>query len=110
MLPKSQRVGINDFKDLAFKHPDSTLYFPQFLVKYYQKPLFKATVVISREALKTSTKRNLIKRRLRSLIETHKASMKTGFYVFILKKGIVWEDLSYEKLNSSFDSFLSKNN
>lgn len=110
MLPKSIRMGKNDFKVISLKKSDTKYFLPSFIVNVYDNPrnVIKISVIVSKKNVAKASHRNLIKRRLKHVIGLNKTKLVSGYYVFVLKNNLKIDTLSYEKISSEFNLFLSK--
>jgi ribonuclease P protein component len=108
MLPKKHRMPAFLIKNLKDVTPDKIYKGRFFLLKYYSTSKKRALfcIIVSKKYLSKASHRNLVKRRVRSILTSTKG-LKSGNYVFIAR-GSVSKNITYEDLNSDINTILSK--
>lgn len=110
MIPTSLRMAKSDFNFIFLKKSELRLFLPSFVVNFYSNPwgILKFSVIVSKKNISKASHRNLVKRRIKHLINLNKNKITPGYYVFVIKNNLQVTNLTYEKLSSDFYSFLSK--
>lgn len=107
MIPKTNRISKGYFEEI--NKNGKGLSSPFLSIKYLknnQKISLFASVV-SKKVSKISPKRNLIKRRVNSVINNHKNAIKQGFFiVFYIKPGAL--DRSFGQIKEESLNLLKK--
>ena len=107
MLNKKKKVNTSIFKTII---KEGTSYFSQNIsLRIVKKTSIgrKFGVSVSKKELKTAVKRNLLKRRVLSILQKIEPKTNTGFNcVFFLKKGAL--ELPYPKLQDEIIFLLKK--
>jgi ribonuclease P protein component len=107
MIPKKNRISKGFFEEI--NKNGKGLSSPFLSIKYLkngQKISLFATVV-SKKVSKISPKRNLVKRRVNSVVNNHKNAIKPGFFVvFYIKPGAL--DRSFDQIKQETLDLLKK--
>jgi ribonuclease P protein component len=107
MIPKTNRISKGFFEEI--NKNGKGLSSPFLSIKYLKNDqkisLFAA--VVSKKVSKISPKRNLIKRRVNSVVNNHKSLIKPGFFVvFYIKPGAL--DRSFDQIKGETLDLLKK--
>ena len=107
MIPKKYRISKGFFEEIGKKGRSlSSAFLSVKYLKNNQKTSLFATVV-SKKVSKVSPKRNLVKRRVNSVINKHKSFIKQGFFVvFYIKPGAL--DRSFDQIKQEILDLLKK--
>ena len=110
MIPKRQRVTKKIFP--AAKNIKKLFHSKHFILKAVSDPSVKESkfsVVVSKKILKQATKRNLIKRRVYSVVREYKKikDISSGIYVFFCKKDVGL--LTYKEITQEVLGLLNNN-
>jgi ribonuclease P protein component len=107
MIPKKNRISKDLFEKISKNGKGQSS--PFLSIKYLknqENTTFFATVV-SKKVSKVSPKRNLIKRRVNSVLNNHKNNIKQGFFVvFYIKPGAL--DRSFKQIKKETLDLLIK--
>lgn len=106
MLSRSNRISKKLFPNTStgkvFSNNDFSL---RLLVKNGSTEEFKASVVVSKKVAKTAVKRNLLRRRIYSVIQKERANIPKGLkFVIYAKAGSA--DLPYTKVKEAINGLL----
>jgi ribonuclease P protein component len=84
MLAKKERLSRDAFN--RFFSVGKRLHSPSFTLVYAPHTTFHGAVVVSKKVASRAVKRNILRRRVYSLLYTHKEHGATGVYIVILRK------------------------
>lgn len=96
---------VKSFKDIT---PDKAFKGRFFLLKYYSNSTDEVLIclIVSKKHLNKASHRNLVKRRVRSILNSVK-DLKPGNYIFIALGGVS-KNVTYEDISFDINSLLSK--
>ncbi len=107
MIPKINRISKGYFEEISKNGKGFSS--PFFSIKYLKnnQEISLFAVVVSKKVSKIAPKRNLIKRRMLSVLSNHKNAIKKGFFVvFYIKPGAL--DQSFDQTKEGVLSALKK--
>ena len=107
MIPKKHRIS-KDFFEMINKNGKGTTC-PFLSVKYLKNDhkISLFSTVVSKKVSKTAPKRNLIKRRINSVLNSHKNIIKQGYFlVFYVKPGAL--DRTFDQIKDETLLLLKK--
>ena len=107
MLSKKYRISSTLFKELKSNKPTLSIVGSYFYLKYYKDSEPRFGFVIQKRHVSKATTRNLLKRRLSSIVFLNISRFKPGNYVFITKRPLS-NEVNYEKINIEINYFLSE--
>lgn len=107
MLPRSNRISKKLFPNTSagkvFSNSNFSL---RFLIKNGSTEQFKASVVVSKKVAKTAIKRNLLRRRVYSIIQKEGSKIPKGLNLIVYAKSGSTE-LSFTELKQAITELLS---
>lgn len=108
-LPNNFRLRSAELTDLKSLRPNQSHHSSFFILKFFENEDTKFGFIISKSGVKKATDRNLIRRRLKSVVvkSLGKGKIKKGFYVVIAKNALS-SKTTYEKITAELNQILSK--
>jgi len=107
MIPKKNRISKDFFEKISKK--GKSFHSPIFSVKILEnnEKISRFSTVVSKKVSKIAPKRNLIKRRVNSVLNNNKNTIKPGFFVvFYVKPGAL--DQSFDQIKEETLDLLKK--
>ncbi len=107
MIPKKHRISKDFFEEI--NKNGKGLSSPFLSIKYLKnnENISLFSTVVSKKVSKISPKRNLIKRRINSILNKHKNDIKQGYFVvFYAKPGAL--DRSFDQIKEETLNLLTK--
>lgn len=108
-LSKDLRLSSSELTSLKNTKPYQSEHSSLFTIKYFENTDTKFSFIVSKANVKKAVDRNLIRRRLKSVVTLllNQGQVKSGFYLVIAKASLSAET-NYEKINTEFNQLLSK--
>jgi len=97
MLPKNRRIT-RETEWQSLHRRSSSLHSAEVVIKYVKnkKNVSKFGFIVGVKVCKKATKRNLIKRRLRSIIQKKQAAIREGYDIILIAKPAIKEKSNQE--------------
>lgn len=104
MFSKQNRLTTKDFNEV-FKI-GKNFSNDYFLCKYIKSDKLAVSVAVSKKVFKKAVKRNLVKRRVASILREKKEGLSKGKYIFVVKKNLL--EMNKKQLEGLIFDILSK--